>query len=338
MLKKQLSRKYWKLLFILNLTILSLIPTQATLSESASANAKNQSNLRQATQKFNSKQIKQQLNIKQLNIKQLLKKSKPRKVEPSKKTFPQRLRLDAPKRKSPNTTPVRPVRTVRPARKFIYFRQPQRQGTPRGTRPAGKRGCTIASQIPFSAIVPVTQGIENTELRWGITTKKHPTFWFYIPHQIKSVKNVKFSLRNRNNKTIYETPIKLTNAPGIISFSLPYDAPHLEINQWYQYYLFVDRSCNPNRRLQKDVAQGWVKREAINSQLQAQLDTAISNKQKAILYAQNGIWYETIDTLAMLSESEVRNNTWSYILEYAGLDGISRASIINCCSPYGDQK
>ena len=190
----------------------------------------------------------------------------------------------------------------------------------------------LASEIPFSAVVPVTKGTENTELRWGITTKTHPTFWFYIPHKIESVKNAKLSLRNRNNKTIYETEIKLTDAPGIISVSLPTDAPNLEINQWYQYYLFIDRLCKPKMRSQKDVARGWVKREAISSQLQAQLNKNISAQQKAILYAQNGIWYETINTLAVLNNTNIQNYTWVQLLQSVGLENMSKVSVIDCCS------
>ena len=299
MLNKQFLQQFWKILFVGNLTIFSLISIQANATNQFITNQK-------------------------------LNRSQPRKTKPFRKPLPNQLHLDRPKQKLPNSIPVRPIR---PTRKFIYFRQPQRQGAPRGTRPAGARGCLIGSKMPFIALVPLTKGTENTELRWGITTEKYPTFWFYIPHQIKSVKNAKFSLRNRNSKTIYETPIKLTSTPGIIRISLPPDVPSLEINQWYQYYLFVDRLCNANGRLQKDTAQGWVKREAMTSQLQAQLDKTISTQQKAMLYAQNGIWYETINTLATKSHTNMQNYTWIQLLRSVGLDRISKVPIIDCCSP-----
>ncbi|KST64454.1 DUF928 domain-containing protein [Mastigocoleus testarum] len=320
MFKKQLQHQHWKILFIINLTVLSFIPTSAVAKETLNLNRKIYSDKKVYSNKsLHSKQ--------RLNFQESTDQSKPRKTKPNKKPLWERLPFNQPTRKLPRTTPVKPTR------KFIYFRQPQRQGTPRGTRPAGKRGCLIASEIPFSPVVPVTKGTENTELRWGITTKTHPTFWFYIPHHIESVKSAKFSLRNRNNKTIYESNIKLTDAPGIISFSLPANAPNLEINQWYQYYLFIDRLCKPKIRLQKDFAQGWVKREAITSQLQAQLNENISAQQKAILYAQNGIWYETINTLATLNNTNAQNYIWVQLLQSVGLEKISKVPIISCCSP-----
>lgn len=96
-------------------------------------------------------------------------------------------------------------RTRRPSKKrrdLVYFRQPQRQGTPQGTRPAGSRnGCLVAEEIPLTALVPVTKKTDGRQLRWGLTTKEYPTFWFYIPYKLKSLKNAKFSLRNRQNHT-----------------------------------------------------------------------------------------------------------------------------------------
>ncbi len=130
---------------------------------------------------------------------------------------------------------------------FVYFRQPQRQGTPQGTRAAGSRNsCLIAEEMPLSALVPITKKADGRELRWGLTTKENPTFWFYVPHKLKSINNAKFSLRNRQNQTIYEKDLQLADTPGLISVSLPANTLSLKVGEWYQYYLFMDIDCNSN--------------------------------------------------------------------------------------------
>ncbi|NJN10754.1 MAG: DUF928 domain-containing protein [Richelia sp. RM2_1_2] len=110
------------------------------------------------------------------------------------------------------------------------------------------------------------------------------------------MKNAKFSLRNRQKQTIYETQLQLTDAPGVIHVSLPTKAPSLEVNQWYQYYLFLDINCTSNQFLSKEVTQAWVKRETINPSFQTQLET-MSPSQRGLFYAQNGIWYDAIALL-----------------------------------------
>lgn len=212
-------------------------------------------------------------------------------------------------------------------RKNVYFKQPQRQGTPQGTRPAGSRNaCFVAAEeMPLTAIVPVTKRTEGRQLRWGLTTKEHPTFLFYVPHKLKSIKNAKFSLRNRQNQTIYETQLQLNDAPGVISVSLPPNTTSLEINKWYQYYLFVDTNCASNKSC-KAVAQAWVKRENI----QAQLDR-ISPRQRGLLYAKSGIWYDAMASFAKLKYAGGKNSEWVQMLESVGLGKIAKERVIDCC-------
>jgi len=181
--------------------------------------------------------------------------------------------------------------------------------------------------------VPVTNEADGTQLRWGLTTKEHPTFWFYVPYELKSIRSAKFSLRNQAKQTVYETPVTLTGAPGVISISLPSTAPPLEINKWYQSYLFIDISCEPNAPLEKDSAQGWVKREALAPALKSELDNATTPQQRAMLYAKHGVWYEVMMTLAELSRTDPKEAEWTKLLQSVGLDAIASEPIVNCCKP-----
>jgi hypothetical protein len=218
-------------------------------------------------------------------------------------------------------------------RDLTFEQPPPDQGAPRGTKPGGERGCPSVAQKPLTALVPVTKEADGTQLRWGLTTKELPTFWFYVPYQLKSIRSAKFSLRNQAKQTVYETPVILTGAPGVISISLPSTAPPLEINKWYQSYLFIDISCEPNAPLEKDSAQGWVKREALAPALKSELDNATTPQQRAMLYAKHGVWYEVVMTLAELSRTDPKDAEWTKLLQSVGLDAIASEPIVNCCKP-----
>ncbi len=214
--------------------------------------------------------------------------------------------------------------------KSVYFRQPERQGTPQGTRPAGSRnGCSVG-EMPLTALVPIAKKTDDRQLRWGLTTKEHPTFWFYVPDELKSIKNAKFSLRDRQKQTIYETQLQLTDAPGVISVSLPPSAPSLEVGEWYKYYLFVDANCDSNGFLQKELATAWVKREAISKGYQTQLER-ISPLQRGLFYAQNGIWYDAMASFAEVKDAPGRNLEWVQMLELVGLGKIANVPVVDCC-------
>ena len=221
-------------------------------------------------------------------------------------------------------------RRSKPSLNSVYFRQPQRQGTPQGTTPAGSRNnCPIAEKTPLRALVPVTKKADGKELRWGLTTSSNPTFWFYVPHQLKSISNAKFSLRNRQNQTIYEKELQLANTPGLISISLQANAPSLKVGEWYQYYLFMDIDCNSNRTI-KESAQAWVKREAIASGFEAQLER-ISPRQRGLFYAKNGFWYDAMLSFAKIKYTSGINPEWVQMLELTGL-GNSQIPVTDCCN------
>ncbi len=217
-------------------------------------------------------------------------------------------------------------------RNSVYFRQPQRQGTPQGTRAAGSRNsCPIAEKMPLSALVPITKKADGRELRWGITTKENPTFWFYVPYKLKSINNPKFSLRNRQKQTIYEKELQLTDTPGLISVSLPANSLSLKVGEWYQYYLFMDIDCNSNGLARKEFAQAWVKREAIASGFEAKLEK-ISPRQRGLFYAKNGIWYDAMVSFAKLKYASGTNLEWTQMLESIGLNEFSQIPVTDCCN------
>jgi hypothetical protein len=221
----------------------------------------------------------------------------------------------------------RPLTNQVSNRRVSFIQPPPRQGTPKGTVPAGSRGCPQLTQKPMTALVPVTQQADGTQLRWALTSEDHPTFWFYVPYESQLISNAKFSLRDRTNQTLYETTVTLTKTPGVIGISLPKTAPRLENNQWYRLYLFTNISCQPNTPLEKDFAEAWVKREALTPTLLSQLEKA-TTLEKAILYAQNGIWSEAIATVAELHRTNPQDTQWNSLLQSGGFQSFANEPIL----------
>ena len=233
-----------------------------------------------------------------------------------------------PNKKKPENRkrPQRRTRRSTPRVNSVYFRPPQRQGTPQGTTPAGSRNsCPIAEKTPLTALVPITKKADGRELRWGLTTSSNPTFWFYVPHKLKSISNPKFSLRNRQNQTIYEKELQLTDTPGLISVSLPPNASSLKVGEWYEYYLFMDIDCNSNGS-RKEFAQAWVKREAIGSGFEAYLER-ISPRERGLFYAENGFWYDAMISFAKLKDASRTTSEWTQMLKLIDLSEFSQVSV-----------
>ena len=123
------------------------------------------------------------------------------------------------------------------------------------------------------------------------------------------------SLRDQQGNGVYQMSFDLSETPGIISIQLPETSPDLEIGQNYQWSIAM--ICDSNDRLRDRVAQGWIQRAEATAQLTRQLEGA-SISEKVAIYAQHGIWYETVSTLAQLwsqsEDSAIVANAWKQLL------------------------
>ena len=91
----------------------------------------------------------------------------------------------------------------------------------------------------------------------------------------------------------------------------------------------MDIDCNSNRT-SKESAQAWVKREAIASGFEAQLER-ISPRQRGLFYAKNGFWYDAMLSFAKIKYTSGINPEWVQMLELTGL-GNSQIPVTDCCN------
>ncbi len=222
----------------------------------------------------------------------------------------------------------------RPGR--ITFIQPKlpSNGTPSGRQrgAAGRGSCLNNVNIPLTAVVPsikTSADNENSAIVatnvWGSTVKEHPTFLFYVPYTYPATGE--FVLQSEDND-IYRSPIALPKEPGIIKLQLPPDAIPLAVGKMYHWYFKV--RCSQNMASPVFV-EGWVQRVNLNATISDRLANATSLHEQVVLYAENGIWYDTVATLAQIRlqnlEDTASSADWQKLLETIDLSTLASESI-----------
>jgi Domain of Unknown Function (DUF928) len=161
----------------------------------------------------------------------------------------------------------------------------------------------------------------------GRTAQARPTFFVYIPEN--SIGRIFFSVQDEHRNSHYQTFIDLSGQKGILSFTLPDDAPPLEANKNYEWY-FVMLEGNKMRPDSASVS-GWIKRVDPSESL-AQSQQSGATMALAESYAKEGIWYDTLETLVELKRLQPSNlalNTeWGDLLEQVGLEPIAANPIV----------
>ncbi|MEL7036964.1 MAG: DUF928 domain-containing protein [Cyanobacteria bacterium J06592_8] len=171
--------------------------------------------------------------------------------------------------------------------------QPSSDGVPDGSASGGSRG-NLRLLLP------------ETNKSW-LTTKEKPTFFIYVGK--KNIQEVQLILKDQETQDIiYENSIELNGDTGIFPIPLPDDAPSLEVGKIYEL-AFIYGVENAN---------GMIQRVELNPTVSNQLENADPLDQ-AVLYAENGIWFDTLEIMAELKRSQPDNEIyaaeWKRLLE-----------------------
>jgi hypothetical protein len=209
--------------------------------------------------------------------------------------------------------------------------QPPPDPPPGGRVRGGARRTPLCLKVEpkLTALVPSTEEPPTVTNVWGWTTKANPTLWFYVPYTQDSAYPTEFVLQDQQSNPIYRQAIALPNQPGVISISLPANAPALEVDKQYRWFLTV--YCDPQKQSPPIYVEGVIQRVNLKSKITQQLQTATPLQQYAI-YAQNGIWHEALTTLAQLRQKDPQGaalqTQWRDLLTSIGLDDIATKPIL----------
>lgn len=198
---------------------------------------------------------------------------------------------------------------------------------PNVTAPGNRQGGTHRGGKLCPPGLSITPLIPESNI--GLTLADSPTFFVYVP---KTSAEIEFILLTENGTDIvYETKFKV-DQPGIVGVSVPPvvdNKKSIEVGKRYEWSFSM--VCDPQDRSADVVVQGLVQRIEPQSNLQRDLANTDPMSRLSV-YAKNGIWYETLATLAELRRKSPDNSglvaEWTKLLQSQGLDSISAQPLI----------
>ncbi|HEY9607540.1 MAG TPA: DUF928 domain-containing protein [Allocoleopsis sp.] len=204
--------------------------------------------------------------------------------------------------------------------------EPRGNGTPDDTAGGASRDGGICPQDSAALGSPITPLMPAT--LHGLTLADHPTFFVYVPQT--SAQKALFVLKDASENYYYQKQIAIPRSPGgILSFKLPADAPALMSGKSYKWSFVL--MCEEGLRPDSPRVEGRVERIELTPALSAQLKT-LSPLERAALYGKDGVWYDTLTSLAELRRSQPNDvalaTTWKELLKSVGLGGIADRPLI----------
>lgn len=207
------------------------------------------------------------------------------------------------------------------------FTPPPSNGQPRTTRAGGKRDqlCNQTTPTtPLRLLLPPSNE--------GHTTAAHPSFQVYIPET--AAQNVFWKLEDQEGQYHYHTVQSIPQGSGIVTVKMPETAPALESGQSFKVSLAV--ICGTALDPSDPVVEGWITRIAPTSTLVANPEMSLA---RVADYAQNGVWFDAVNTLAELLRSQPNNpaieTAWEELLTSVGLESIETAKLLEPIAPEG---
>lgn len=196
------------------------------------------------------------------------------------------------------------------------------RGAPSRTGDGGTRSataCIAPNAGKITAVVP-----DNNV---ATTVATNPSLFVYIPEN--KAKSGEIILSDAEGNDLYSSKFTVTNQAGIMRIDLP---DILQTGRIYDWQVIlnctgdievVDMGSNPS-------VQGKIETVQISDDLQTKLATVQATPlEVAKLYAEAGVWQETLKTLADLRNKYPKE--WVELLQSVGLGSLSQENISNCC-------
>ena len=194
---------------------------------------------------------------------------------------------------------------------------------PSDTEGIGRRDPCILGEKTLTALIPVT----DKKLP-GLTVAADPTLFFYIPSTRETVETLDFILQDKQENIRYQTTLRVPDNPGIISLKIP-ESARLQVGNSYFWTLSIN--CQIAQSDGYIYVNGIIQRVRLTPELDAKL-AAAEPREIPTIYANAGIWHETLSSLARLRQNNPQDktleNNWVRMLESVGLGSIAEEPLI----------
>jgi len=228
----------------------------------------------------------------------------------------------------------------------IVCLNPDRSKQPKMTFAGGTRGGLLCGQnlqndpkLKLHILVPSAYEPEtpngNPENGWaGLTLAERPVFWVYLPKT--SAKQVTLVIREENSGEEHsKTDFPITGKLGIFGLKLSDKSPPLKVGKAYTWT--VNLMCDKKQIPGPDdmwFTSGVYRLDSRKIPRPPSNSTALT---LASWYAEHGIWYDALDTLAEARRAEPNKQNlvdiWTDFLNSAGLEAISKEPLSVMITP-----
>ncbi|MEG3859647.1 DUF928 domain-containing protein [Microcoleus sp. herbarium12] len=199
---------------------------------------------------------------------------------------------------------------------------------PNVTAPGGRQGGTHRGSKLCPAGLSITPLVPPTNI--GLTLTESPTIFVYLP---QTSAEIEFTLLTENeDKVVYEKTFKVDKS-GIVGIAIPASSDSnksLEVGKRYVWSFSM--VCEPEDRSADLVTKGFVQRIEPQPNLKSDLVANPDPMTRLDVYAKNGIWYETLATLAQMrrqTPGDARLNAkWTQLLESQGLESVAAQPLV----------
>ena len=191
-------------------------------------------------------------------------------------------------------------------------------------------GCPSLTMKTLTALMPTVQEQNGFKKLYGLTTNGYPTFFFSIPEsEVTKDLTAEFTIYDESGDVIDIQSFSLQKKSGILTVQFPLEKPPLAINQVIDWEFNL--ICNREDRASDLFINGQTKRIELSPDLQQQFNKAKIAEQ-ITLYANNGIWHDSIALLAQMRDQNPEETRWveqwHNLLESVGLAYVADIPLI----------
>jgi Domain of Unknown Function (DUF928) len=187
-----------------------------------------------------------------------------------------------------------PSRASQPSSlRFVPPPPPPDRSAPGGRGEGASRSCKTG-ESSLTALVPSYGDVDSVLQVWGVTTAERPSFWFYVPYDSAAIQSIEFVLQTDTDETLYRAEVGIPSQVGLVKVQ---PEVSLEVGKKYHWFFKVKTICEADQPTALSYVEGWVQRQAPTTALSDRL-TPANPQNSARLYAEAGIWYDALNTLA----------------------------------------
>ncbi len=207
---------------------------------------------------------------------------------------------------------------------------PPNRDAPTSTLGGASRGICLDNAELLKSLMPANN--------LAFTTQDYPTLYWYIPKS--TAKALELEVRyGKDESTWQKRTFTVPMATGVVSVNLQNsNLPPLKVGETYHWFFrMVCRDTNANDsgdRSGDAIVEGWIERVEAND-LAQKLESVAPNDRPAV-YAEAGIWHDSLSSLAELIRTNPNARTltvkWEKLLKSAGLDELVDKPLVDCCT------